>query len=206
MRMMALKDLYKAANSKLVGNGVDMSAMANVAVELVQAEAATVAAPLSAEALNGGEIEYVLEGALPAGLTLDPYTGIISGLPTEIASSEGTVYAVVDGWIKGSCNYSVTVTSPWSADLPRARVGEAYDGSIASNINATGTLAYSVAGGSLPEGMEIAADTGLLTGAPTTEGTYTFQIAATFTSRQGWRSVSTTYVSEEFTITVRPAN
>lgn len=54
--------------------------------------------------------------------------------------------------------------------------------------------------------MEIAADTGLLTGAPTTEGTYTFQIAATFTSRQGWRSVSTTYVSEEFTITVRPAN
>lgn len=206
MRMMALKGLYKAANSKLVGNGVDMSAMANVAVELVQAEAASVAAPLSAEALNGGEIEYVLEGALPAGLTLDPYTGIISGLPTEIASSEGTVYAVVDGWIKGSCNYSVTVTSPWSADLPRARVGEAYDGSIASNINATGTLAYSVAGGSLPEGMEIAADTGLLTGAPTTEGTYTFQIAATFTSKQGWRSVSTTYVSEEFTITVRPAN
>ena len=113
---------------------------------------------------------------------------------------------MVDGWIKGSSNYSVTVTSPWSADLPRARVGEAYDGSIASNINATGTLAYSVAGGSLPEGMEIAADTGLLTGAPTTEGTYTFQIAATFTSKQGWRSVSTTYVSEEFTITVRPAN
>ena len=54
--------------------------------------------------------------------------------------------------------------------------------------------------------MEMAADTGLLTGAPTTEGTYTFQIAATFTSRQGWSSVSTTYVSEEFTITVRPAN
>lgn len=153
--MMALKDLYKAANSKLVGNGVDMSAMANVAVELVQAEAASVAAPLSAEALNGGEIEYVLEGALPAGLTLDPYTGIISGLPTEIASSEGTVYAVVDGWIKGSCNYSVTVTSPWSADLPRARVGEAYDGSIASNINATGTLAYSVAGGSLPKAWKL---------------------------------------------------
>ena len=98
------------------------------------------------------------------------------------------------------------MTSPWSADLPRARVGEAYDGSIASNINATGTLAYSVASGSLPEGMEIAADTGLLTGAPTTEGTYTFQIAATFTSRSGWSSVSTTYVSEEFTITVRPAN
>ena len=203
MRMMALKGLYKAANSKLVANGVQIGALADQVVELKQAEAANVPGPLSTEQLNGGDVEYVMEGALPAGLSLNTSTGVISGLPTEIADAEVTLNAVVDGWIKGSTKITVSVASPWTYDLPKAWAGEEYDGSIASNINAGGTLTYGIASGALPEGLELNAETGVISGTPTEAGDYTFQVSADFASGSGWRVTHTVYVSEAFTLTVR---
>ena len=172
-------------------------------VELKQAEAANVPGPLSAEQLNGGDVEYVMEGALPAGLSLNTSTGVISGLPTEIADAEVTLNAVVDGWIKGSTKITVSVASPWTYDLPKAWAGEEYDGSIASNINAAGTLTYGIASGALPEGLELNAETGVISGTPTEAGDYTFQVSADFASGSGWRVTHTVYVSEAFTLTVR---
>ncbi len=203
MRMMALKGLYKAANSKLVANGVQIGVLADQVVELKQAEAANVPGPLSTEQLNGGDVEYVMEGALPAGLSLNTSTGVISGLPTEIADAEVTLNAVVDGWIKGSTKITVSVASPWTYDLPKAWAGEEYDGSIASNINAAGTLTYGIASGALPEGLELNAETGVISGTPTEAGDYTFQVSADFASGSGWRVTHTVYVSEAFTLTVR---
>lgn len=203
MRMMALKGLYKAANSKLVANGVVLGADATVKAKMKQADIAYVAAPFTAKQLNGSEVEYVLNGRLPAGLTFSTVKGVITGVPTEITSVDFTVDAVVDGWIKGSVSYSLTVSSPWTTDFPSAKVGQQYDGSVSSNITASGTLTYTLASGALPDGLTLNTDTGVISGTPTTKGQYTFSVNANFASGSGWRVTTTTYTSEAFTITVR---
>lgn len=203
MRMMALKGLYKAANSKLVSNGIDLSALKDQNAELTQGTAANLAAPMSADAFTGSVAVYSLTGALPAGLAFNASTGAITGTPTEIGEKTLTLNLTVDGWIKKSVNYKINVKSPWTTDFPEVKAGEEFDGSVASNITvAGGTLEYAVASGSLPEGLQLNKDTGAITGTPTTAGEYKFTIAAKYSVRQGWSSVTTTYTSEEFTLTI----
>ncbi|MBP5255259.1 MAG: glycoside hydrolase family 3 C-terminal domain-containing protein [Lachnospiraceae bacterium] len=202
MRMMALKGLYKAANSKLVANGVQIDALKDQVVELKQAERANIPALLSEDQLNGGDVEYKAEGTLPAGLSLNLFTGEISGTPTAVGDFDVAVTAIVDGWVKGSAKITFQVASPWTKDLPKGWVGEEYDGSVASNINESGTVSYRIASGELPAGLKIDSVSGVISGTPTAAGDYTFQVAVTFTSGTGSNARTTTYVSEEFTITV----
>jgi LPXTG-motif cell wall-anchored protein len=65
-----------------------------------------------------------------------------------------------------------------SADtLTDARVSEAYSGQITAD-GGTSPYTYSVATGALPDGIVLDAASGSLTGTPTDEGTFTFEILA----------------------------
>ena len=61
--------------------------------------------------------------------------------------------------------------------LPNPTLNQAYSQTI-STSNSQGTVTYSVSSGSLPPGLTLNANTGLISGTPTQPGSYTFSITA----------------------------
>ncbi len=54
--------------------------------------------------------EYeIIDGTLPAGLSLDSYTGMITGTATELGTFTVTVQGVFDRWIKGEADFTIVV-------------------------------------------------------------------------------------------------
>lgn len=129
---------------------------------------------------------FVSSGSLPAGLTLDPITGMLSGTPSAPGASTFTVTAsngVPPDAVSPSLTITVstagTGTAPvLTADSPpaTATVGTPYSYTFA----ATGSPApvFGVSSGALPAGLTLALTTGVLSGAPTTPGTSTFKVTA----------------------------
>ena len=123
--------------------------------------------------------------ALPAGLTVNTSTGVISGTPTTAATSTVTVSAINTG---GTGTKAVTITIvpavpnvPVISSSPTASgtVGTAFSYSITATNSPT---SYSI-GGALPAGLIFS--NSVISGTPTTAGTYTDTIKATNVSGTG---------------------
>jgi hypothetical protein len=120
-------------------------------------------------------------GTLPTGLSLDPATGVISGSPTIPGSYIFNIVAMDSNGCTGrqQCTLqicpAITLTPE---DLPDGRVGDSYSQTVAAS-GGTSPFTYAVSSGSLPPGLSLDAGTGLISGTPTTAGTYTFEIAGT---------------------------
>lgn len=118
----------------------------------------------------------LLAGNLPNGLTLSA-AGLVSGTPTQIDSAVFTVQATN---VVGSSNrvYALDIFGPpvWvtASPLPDAIWDEPYS----LQLQATGNPLFSVASGSLPNGILLSAG-GLLSGTPTVPGFYNFTVHAT---------------------------
>lgn len=136
-------------------------------------------------AVSGGTAPFtwtVVSGSLPAGLALNPTTGIISGTPTFNTSS--TVTIQVTDALNRTAQQSITVTtslpglSITSAAVPQAQVGSQFS----YQLSATGgkpPYMWSVTGGALPGGLSLAAATGMISGTPTASGSFSFTITTT---------------------------
>lgn len=148
---------------------------------------------------DGDNVEFSLSPALPAGVTIDPATGVISGAPTVIAPK--TVYKVVAKNETGSCEadvaFSVEVLPP--TDLGYERIQPQY--CVREEIS----LDPSVEGGVdefsiepvLPAGMTFDTKTGQIGGSPTSEtpqGDYT----VTATNEGGGTSAVITFEVKPF--------
>ncbi len=130
----------------------------------------------------------ILEGGdLPPGITLDP-TGILAGSPDqdgsytfEVAAGNGVGLAAV------SAPITITVSG---ASTPPAFVNDSPPSSatvgtpFTYTFTASGSPAptFTVSSGALPPGLTLQTLTGVLSGTPTTTGTYNFQIQAANTS------------------------
>ncbi|HEX9004896.1 MAG TPA: putative Ig domain-containing protein [Blastocatellia bacterium] len=132
----------------------------------------------------GGNYTYVVTtGSLPAGLNLNPATGLLSGTPTANGSSTFRITATGFGGCTGFRDYTVvvggggcgTITLP--ASLPNGSVGQLYN--AAATASPAGLYGYTVTSGSLPPGVTLFAANGLLFGFPTAMGSYVFTITAT---------------------------
>ena len=132
---------------------------------------------------SGGVAPYtfaVTAGSLPAGLALDPLTGIISGVPLEGGSYSFTITAFDSNFCPGSITYSyscplITLTPLL---LPDATQGNNYS----QTISATGGAApyiYSISAGFLPPGMTLNPTTGEISGSPDVPGAFFFVVMAT---------------------------
>uniref|UniRef100_Q01UF3 Ig family protein n=1 Tax=Solibacter usitatus (strain Ellin6076) TaxID=234267 RepID=Q01UF3_SOLUE len=169
----------------------------------------TVGTPYSATfAVTGGVAGYsfsVTSGSLPAGLTLNTSTGVISGTPrtagtytftTTVRDSKGTTDYV-------SCSMTV-VAVPLDIQCGtcgnnRATVGSSYSVTLAAT-GGSPSYSYSIYSGSLPAGLTLTASTGVISGTPTTSGTYTF------TSKVTDSKGKTDTVTCTITVVVSPVN
>ena len=137
---------------------------------------------------TGGTTPYtwsILSGALPAGLSISATTGVISGVPTEQGTSVFTAQVEDASGDKASGTFSITIDTKTPlvlnlGTLPGAIVGTPYSATVGvSGGSAPYTCA--VTGGTLPPGLAMAADC-LVSGTPTTAGTFTVTVKATDSS------------------------
>jgi hypothetical protein len=133
---------------------------------------------------------------LPAGLSVERYSGLISGTPTASGSSSVTISAVNSNGT-GQATLSLTIATPppapviTSAATASGVVGISFSYQITAsgsptNFNATG----------LPGGLSVNRSTGVISGTPTAVGTNTVTISAINSAGTG---------SASLTITVGPA-
>jgi hypothetical protein len=139
------------------------------------------------DSASGQTLTYTATG-LPAGLSINSSTGLISGTPTTTATSTVTVTATDTTGARGSATFTwtinpaagntVTVTNPGSQSTSR---GSAVSLQITATDSASGqTLTYTATG--LPAGLSINSSTGLISGTPTTTGTSPVTVTATDTT------------------------
>jgi len=121
-------------------------------------------------------------GTLPPNVLLNTTTGQLTGTPTTAGTYTFTITATDGYGCTTSTQYTVIISpctplvlSPGT--LPDGTVNTNYNQTI-TQTGGTGTITWS-SSGSLPPGVILNTNTGLLSGPPTVTGTYTFTIVAT---------------------------
>mmetsp|Transcript_28753 Transcript_28753/g.79189 ORF Transcript_28753/g.79189 Transcript_28753/m.79189 type:complete len:1154 (-) Transcript_28753:131-3592(-) len=118
--------------------------------------------------VDGQANNWTLESAFPAGLALDPTTGVISGAPTETA--EEASYTITASNEAGGTSAVVTfmVTAPEPSGL-RYPAADGYEVGVPMTIEPeidSGICAKYTVSPPLPEGLQIDEKTGVISGSP----------------------------------------
>lgn len=149
---------------------------------------------------TGGTAPYtwsLSSGKLPAGLSLAPSTGVISGTPTANGSYSFSVSVSDSGSQSATTTVTLTVSttavqpSPLTiavTPLPQGILGTAYTGTLTAT-GGTAPYTWTLASGQLPPGLSLAPNSGVLSGTPTTSGNYSFGVSV---SDSGSQSTTTT--------------
>jgi len=138
---------------------------------------------------SGGTAPYtwsVLAGALPAGLTLSS-GGAITGAPSAVGTASFTVQA--NDAASGSATRPLAITvvaanvlAVTTTTLPTGTTGTPYSATLQAS-GGTSPYAWEVYQpglyGDLPPGLSLDAGTGAITGTPTTQGAFSFQVRVT---------------------------
>ncbi len=150
---------------------------------------------------TGGVTPYnwsLVSGSLPAGLSLNASTGVISGTPTAPGTFNFTAQ-VTDG-AKSTATKAFAVTiSPaalaitTASPLPGGTVGASYSQSLAATGGVT-PYYWSITSGALPPGLALGASTGAIAGTPTAPGAFSFNAQVTDSARSA--------AAKPFTLTV----
>jgi subtilisin family serine protease len=127
-----------------------------------------------------GTVTFSTASALPAGLTLAA-DGTLAGIPTEAGPFPITVTATDANGCTGSTNYTLTIVCPVitlaPATLPGGVSGTPYSQSISASGGAGG-YSFAPTAGALPGGLTLSS-AGLLSGTPTSGGTFNFTVGVT---------------------------
>ncbi len=132
----------------------------------------------------GGTTPYtwsMSSGTLPAGLSLAPSTGVISGTSTATGTSNFTVQATDANSLTGAQPLSLTVVAPMNvttSSLPNGTQNTAYNTTLAATGGTT-PYTWSISAGTLPTGLSLASNTGVISGTPTGTGTSNFTVQVT---------------------------
>jgi M6 family metalloprotease-like protein len=125
----------------------------------------------------------IAAGALPPGLTLSASTGMISGTPSTSGRYNFTLLAVA-GAASTTRDFVIQIAAPVTFSVGTTRrmgaVGSAYSDTVKAS-GGSGSFAFSVSAGTVPPGLILDSQNGVLSGIPATAGTFEFTITAVST-------------------------
>ncbi len=120
---------------------------------------------------------------LPAGLSINTGTGLISGTPTSVGVSTVTLGAT-NGIGTGNANLTLTITLGAPAITSSGSAGGTAGTPFSYQITATNSpTSFSATG--LPTGLTVNTSTGLISGTPSSGGTSTVTLGATNATGSG---------------------
>ena len=136
-------------------------------------------ATLTASGGTGALTLSLASGTLPAGLSFNPKTGVISGTPTANGTSSFTVQVVDQSSVPDTVTVSRQITIGSTAGTltlggnpPAGVVGTPYTTALTAT-GGTAPYTFTLASGSLPAGLTLSS-AGIISGTPTASGTSTF--------------------------------
>ena len=136
---------------------------------------------------SGGTSPYtfsIASGSLPAGLSLNSASGVLSGTPTTAGTSMFVV-RVTDAasMTATTAAQSLTINPPaltiTAPSLAPGTVNSPYTSSPYTASGGTSPYTFSIASGSLPAGLSLNSGSGVISGTPTTAGTSMFVVRVT---------------------------
>jgi hypothetical protein len=131
---------------------------------------------------TGGTAPYTWNATgLPDGLVIDGVTGVISGVPTQAGQSTVTITLQDATGAQVQKSYTLNIYEPVTIMTTSLRAG-IVDSSYSETLRAEGgrkPYTWSIAEGSLPRGLDLAPQTGVISGKPTAIGTYNFTVKVT---------------------------
>ncbi|MGG7464201.1 putative Ig domain-containing protein [Plantibacter sp. YIM 135347] len=144
--------------------------------------------PVVASASDGSALSYTVAG-LPAGLSIDAATGVISGSPTATGVSSVTATATAVGGESDSATFTWTVTDAPvpvvvvvnDIDDQEHVVGDDVEVQIEASASDGSAVTHAITG--LPAGLTLDAVTGVISGSPTATGVH--EVTATATAAGG---------------------
>jgi PKD repeat protein len=141
---------------------------------------------------SGSPTSYAATG-LPAGLTINTATGLISGTPTAAGTSSVTISAGNEGGT-GTAILTLTI-NPAPVVKPTITSATTANGTVGTaftyNITASGSpTSYAATG--LQSGLSINPTTGVITGTPSSAGTSSVTISATNSGGTGSATLTLT--------------
>jgi len=146
-----------------------------------------------------GTITFSETGMLPTGLALSN-TGVLSGTPTLAGTYSFTVTATDISSDIANQSYMVTINPVVTiapTTLPNWTVNQPGYNQTITAIGGTGSKTFATTAGNLPTGLTLLSTSGMLSGTPTTVGSYTFTVTATDTLGASG--------SQNYTVIVNPA-
>ncbi|MGU3404523.1 beta strand repeat-containing protein [Methylobacterium brachiatum] len=168
------------ASGRTAQTTVSIAIAAPLRIAGTPADTATMGQSYSASfGATGGTAPYAFSlgsGTLPAGLSLSPTSGAISGMPTAAGLAEGLTVKVTDaaGRTAVSDAFRIAVAEVLAvagSASTSAIAGQAYSAQFGAT-GGTGPYAWTLASGTLPPGLSLDAATGLVGGTPTMLGSY----------------------------------
>jgi hypothetical protein len=180
-----IKVTDSAAATATAALGITIAAASALAVTSTSLPGATVNVPYSTLlTATGGTPGYtwaITAGSLPSGMSLASGTGIISGQCAAAGTSSFTVQVTDAASATASASVSITVSAGLTfttTTLPAGTAGAAYTGTLAA---AGGTTPYTwgIASGTIPPGLTLDPVLGIVTGTPTTPGSYVLTFTVT---------------------------
>ena len=146
-------------------------------------------------------------GALPAGLTLDGSSGLISGTPTAAGTFTFEVLARMNSDTRSDTKtLAITVrdalviagSEPFTPDRrAQGEVSLPFDATLTAT-GGTSTYTWALASGALPPGLTLA--NGAISGTPTTAGVYPFTVSVTDTEGRVASFASRILIAEKLAI------
>ena len=154
---------------------------------------------------SGGTAPYTYNGAIPSGFTLNTSSGAITGTGKYLQSYQFTVGVTDSGTPPQSATAAATlaVVAPSlsiSCQLPSAGTGAAYTGTW-TGIGGITPLSYHLTSGSLPVGLSLFVQTGIISGTPLVPGMSSFVVSVNDSSPD---NQSASFSDNNFAVTAGP--